>query len=134
MTNEVVKVNVVSVSDDDDVPAPVVTGADVVKVVVFVSDDDDVVSTPVVAGADVVFVSVVPAPVVIGSDVVLVNVVSVSDDDVVPAPVVTGADVGSGGDVLITMSPLQHSKKCMYAREKFNVVLYLTIFFVMICP
>ena len=40
------------------------------------------------------------------NEVVKVNVVSPSDDDVV----VVAAAVGSGGDVLITMSPLQHSK------------------------
>ena len=41
--------------------------------------------------------------------VVVVNFVSASDDDV-PAPVVAGAEVGSGGEALITISPLQHSK------------------------
>ena len=42
--------------------------------------------------------------------VVVVIVVSASDDDVPVAPVVTGPEVVSGVDILMTTSPLQHSK------------------------
>ena len=37
------------------------------------------------------------------------NVFSASEKDV-PTPVVAGAEVGSGGEALITITPLQHSK------------------------